>query len=379
MNTKHILIAALLAGAFAPAMARANAEDSAEPAGAVRFESFEAPDADDNGGPHKREVVRERFVFNGADGAIAQAFDAAHFGGPLMVMHARMVKNAPYSAEVVSEQTQSLSDGNQIVNRTTSMSYRDSAGRTRQEMRNAGGTVTRVTIRDTAEGITYILNPETRTATKVGPHREIERMAADKARLAGEHARMAGEHARLVGERARAHADEMRKQRLEGREEIIVKRIERSDGEVGQRVRENVRIQVSKHLAEGHPMPGMERIGPMIAGAFGDMKWSGKATTKDLGTKEIEGVKAQGKLRSYEIPAGEIGNRNAIVVATESWYSPELQVTLLSKHTDPRSGERSYRLSGVKRDEPAAALFAVPSDYTVKDALATIKKAEVKK
>jgi hypothetical protein len=379
MNTKHILIAALLAGAFAPAMARGVAEDSAEPALALRFDAFEAPDADDNGGPRKREVVRERFVFNGADGAFAHAFDGAAFGGPLMMMHTRMVKNAPYSAEVVSEQTQNLSDGNQIVNKTSSMSYRDSAGRTRQETRNASGAISRVTIRDAVEGSTYILNPETKTATKVGPLRDIERVAADKARMAGEHARLAGEHARLVGERARAHADEMRKQRADGGEEIIVKRIERSDGEVGERVRENVRIQVSKHMAEGHPMPGMDRIGPMIAGAFGDMKWSGKAVTKDLGTKEIDGVKAQGKLRSYEIPAGEIGNRNAIVVATESWYSPDLQVTLLTKHSDPRSGERSYRLAGLKREEPAAALFAVPSDYTVKDALAMAKKVEVKK
>lgn len=372
MNTKHILIAALLAGAFVPSMARASAEDSAEPAMALRFEAFEAPDADDNGGPRKREVVRERFVFNGADGAFARDFDGANGGAALMVMHTRMVKNAPYSAEVVTERTQNLSDGNQIVNKTTSMSYRDSAGRTRQETRSASGAVTRVTIRDAVDGITYILNPETRTATKVGPHREIERMAADKARAAGE-------HARLAGERARAHVEEMRKQRAEGGEEIIVKRIERSDGEIGERVRENVRIQVSKHMAEGHPMPGMDRIGPMIAGAFGDMKWSAKSVSKDLGTKEIDGLKAQGKLRSYEIPAGEIGNRNAIVVATETWYSPELQVTLLSRHTDPRSGERSYRLAGIKRDEPAAALFAVPSDYTVKDALAMIKKAEVKK
>lgn len=358
MNTKHILIAALLAGAFAPAMARAVADDSGEPAEALRFEAFEAADADDNGGPRRREVVRKHVMFHGADTANAHGLEHANFGGPLMAMHGKLVRNAPYSAEVVSEQTQNLADGNQIVNKTISMSYRDSAGRTRQETRNAGGAVTRVTIRDAAEDITYILNPEAKTATKVGPHRAL---------------------ARVAGERARIHVEEMRKERAEAREQIIVKRIERSDGEIGQRVRENVRIQVSKHMMEGHPMPGMDRIGPMIAGAFGDLKWSSKASTRDLGTKDIDGVKAQGKMRSYEIPAGEIGNRNAIVVSTETWYAPDLQVTLLSKHTDPRSGERSYRLTGLKRDEPAAALFAVPSDYTVKDAMAMIKKVEAKK
>jgi hypothetical protein len=104
------------------------------------------------------------------------------------------------------------------------------------------------------------------------------------------------------------------------------------------------------------------------------MKWSTRASTKDLGSKEIDGIKAQGKLLSYEIPAGEIGNRNPIVVSTETWFSPELQVTLLSRRSDPRVGERTYRLAGIRREEPPAALFAVPSDYTVKESMATIKK-----
>ena len=120
------------------------------------------------------------------------------------------------------------------------------------------------------------------------------------------------------------------------------------------------------------------RLGP-LAGAMGDMKWASKATTKDLGTRDIEGVKAEGKLRSYEIPAGEVGNRNPIVVSDESWYSPDLHVTLLSKHSDPRSGDNVYRLAGIKRDEPAAALFTVPSDYTVKDVMANVKRMIEKK
>jgi hypothetical protein len=359
MNTKQLLIAALLATAFAPAMARAGA-DSAEPAFAFRVETFEGGDADDNGGPGKqRQVMQERFVINGAE---MSGGEHGAFAGPLMGMHGKVVKNAPYSAEVVSEQSQTLTDGNQIATKTSSMSYRDSAGRTRQEVRNASGALRSITINDAAEGVTYILNPDARTATKIAL-REIERIAGDKARLAGD--------------KVRSRIEEMHKDGAGPREEIIIKRIERKEGEVGQRVRENVRIQVSKDMAAGHPMPGLERLerlGPMIAGAFGDMKWSTKASTKDLGSKEIDGVKAQGKLRSYEIPAGEIGNRNPIVVSTESWYSPELQITLLSKRSDPRVGERTYRLTGLKREEPAASLFAVPSDYKVKDVMANMKK-----
>ena len=39
------------------------------------------------------------------------------------------VKGAPYSAEAVTETIQTLPDGNRIVNRLSSMQYRDSEGR----------------------------------------------------------------------------------------------------------------------------------------------------------------------------------------------------------------------------------------------------------
>jgi hypothetical protein len=330
MNTKHILIAALLAGAFAPALARSD---------------------EDAGGP--AEVRHERFIINGQDVGHMAPVDHERFGGGMLQMRAKGVKNAPYSAEIVSEQQQNLADGNQIVNKTSSMSYRDSAGRTRHEIRDAGGALRSVTINDAVEGTTYILNPETKTATKIGPRREM---------------------ARLAGDKARERISEMRK---DGEERVIVKRIERDgNGPLRQRIREDVRIQVRKELGAEPRLAALERIGPVIAGAFGDMKWAAKASVKDLGTKEIDGIKAQGKMKSYEIPAGEIGNRNAIVVASESWYSPELQVTLLTRRSDPRTGERSWRMAGIKRDEPAPALFTVPSDYAVKDVMARLKKIE---
>jgi hypothetical protein len=42
-------------------------------------------------------------------------------------------------------------------------------------------------------------------------------------------------------------------------------------------------------------------------------------------------------------------------------------VTVYSKHSDPRSGEYICRLEGLKRGEPAPALFTVPADYAVRD------------
>src|SRR4051812_40964843 len=44
-----------------------------------------------------------------------------------------VVKNAPYSADAVTETTQRLADGNRISNKTSASLYRDSEGRTRRE------------------------------------------------------------------------------------------------------------------------------------------------------------------------------------------------------------------------------------------------------
>jgi len=369
MNTKHLLLAAVLAGAFAPSIAAAF--DTGDAPMAFEFDSAGAGDNGPGAEPRERTLVRERVEIGNLP-----HFDHSAFTGPLMLNHGRAVKNAPYSAQIVNEQQHNLSDGNQIINKSSSVTYRDSAGRTRQETRDVNGAVRSITIRDSVAGATYILRPESKTATRLATRPDLAH-AGEQARMAAEKARMAGERAREAGEKARERAEQARSQQGD---QIVVKRIERTDGDPAHRVHEDVRIRFSRDVAEGHPMPGMVGFGPMIAGAFGDMKWSSKATTKDLGTREIEGVKAQGKLRSYEIPAGEIGNRNPIVVSTESWYSPELQVTLLSKRSDPRSGERTYRLEGITREEPAASLFVVPSDYTVKDVMANARKAiDIKK
>ncbi len=42
-------------------------------------------------------------------------------------------KGAPYSGNAVTENTQTLADGNHIVNRTTAVVYRDGEGRERRE------------------------------------------------------------------------------------------------------------------------------------------------------------------------------------------------------------------------------------------------------
>ncbi|HEX8609784.1 MAG TPA: hypothetical protein VF800_00655 [Telluria sp.] len=289
-----------------------------------------------------------------AQAAVAAPPDPLRFTGPLMPMHGKAVKNAPYSAEAVSEQLQRLADGNEISRTSSTMNYRDSAGRTRQEIRDADGEVRSVTLYQPADGVTYILNPRQKSATRVADPSAAARAAATAAQ------------AKLAQLRAEGKLPE---RRAEAGDEVIVKGVERADGDAARKqFQEKVRIQIADSMAGA-------RIGPAMAGAFGDARWAARAATRELGSKEIEGIKADGKLRTYEIPAGEVGNRNAIVVSNESWYAPDLKVTVYSKHSDPRSGERIYRLTNIKREEPPAALFVVPPDYTVRDVLAERAKA----
>ena len=330
MKTKEILLAALLACLLAAAIAE---------------------DAQAAGQQTEKHVV----MFNG-DAPDLRAFESLRFMGPMMGMHGRQVKNAPYSAEAVSERQQNLADGNQIVNKTSSMSYRDSAGSTRQEVRDAKGELRNITIRNVADGATYILKPQDKTATKITVDKEIGKAAAEAAKARIEQLRKDG---KLPAVEHDANGD------------VVIKRIERTDRETRIQIREDVRVRVNPEVNVN--------INPVIAGAFGDMKWAGKASTKDLGTRDFDGIKAEGKLRSYEIPAGEVGNKNPITVSDETWYAPDLQVTVYSRHSDPRTGDTVYRLANIKREEPAAALFIVPADYTVKDVMANMKKSLVEK
>lgn len=339
MNNSKILLAALLATIFSPAFAT-------------------EADTETDQVQKTRVITRDVTELRAPEGMRL----GMRFTGPAMRMHGKVVKDAPYSAEVVSERQQNLADGNQIVNKTTSASYRDSAGRTRQEVRDAKGEVVAITIHDAVAGATYVLHPRDKTATRIAvDHKEIGRVA---------------------GEAARARIEQLRKDGklpME-RKEIIIRRFDGPEGEMKVHVGEGgkVRIEAPEATVSPNGRDLAIRLGP-IAGAMGDMKWSRNATRKELGTRDIEGVKAEGKLRSYEIPAGEVGNRNPITVSDETWYSPELHVTVLLKHSDPRVGEHTYRLTGIRRDEPAAALFTVPSDYTVKDVMTDVTRRIEKK
>ena len=152
----------------------------------------------------------------GAPGHEMRRFIDVRAGGPGALagaglrMNGKLVKNLPYSAEVISERQRNLADGNQIVNKNSSYTYRDSAGRTRQEVRDDKGEIRVVTIHDPVAGVTWLLNPKNKVANKIAPP----------------------PHPGAAGEGARARIEQLRKEGKlpETRKEIIIRHAEGDDG-----------------------------------------------------------------------------------------------------------------------------------------------------
>ena len=92
-----------------------------------------------------------------------------------------------------------------------------------------------------------------------------------------------------------------------------------------------------------------------------------KMTSESLGTQMIEGLTAEGTRRTTTWAAGTMGNDREIVVTNETWFSKQLQIAVLTKTSDPRSGDSTTKLANVSLVEPDPALFMPPVDYTIKD------------
>jgi len=90
---------------------------------------------------------------------------------------------------------------------------------------------------------------------------------------------------------------------------------------------------------------------------------------ESLGKRFIQGVEAEGTRIVTTIKAGDIGNERPIEIVLERWYSPELQTNVLTKRTDPRSGEETFQLLDLQRSEPARTYFEVPPDYSLAESL----------
>ena len=267
--------------------------------------------------PPKIEMSGDNFIFFATE---------MSFGG-------KLVRGAPYSAQAVTETVQTLADGNRIVHKNTAQVYRDSEGRTRRDQTlgsigpyaAAGDPPQTFFINDPVARVSYILDPRTKVARKMVPV-ELKLRSDDK-------------------ESAGPAAPATARAPKEGEARTFV-------------------FQTTAPPPPGRPdMPPGEGVSVEFSGH------SSKAETKTekLEARSIEGVQAEGTRTTTTIPAGAIGNEQPIQVVNENWYSPELQVVVMTSHSDPRFGQTTYTLTNIQRAEPAATLFQVPPDYTVKE------------
>jgi len=85
-----------------------------------------------------------------------------------------------------------------------------------------------------------------------------------------------------------------------------------------------------------------------------------------LAAQSMHGMLASGTLVTHTIPAGTIGNSQAIETVREIWMADDLKVPLMIKVADPRMGTTVTELTNINRSQPDPSLFQVPSDYTVR-------------
>ncbi len=127
--------------------------------------------------------------------------------------------------------------------------------------------------------------------------------------------------------------------------------------------------KVAEKIRAGHGKGG-PKAGANLEGKFEARMQAeianGTLKKEDLGVQTINGISAQGTRFTRTIPAGQAGNAKPIVITNERWYSPELQIVVKTVKSDPRFGVTTYTVTNVVRQEPAAALFTVPSDYALK-------------
>ena len=137
-------------------------------------------------------------------------------------------------------------------------------------------------------------------------------------------------------------------------------------------------LDAAKKVA--HKLPQHHKNGAgSVEPSKGPKNWDGhpgkaNVSKESLGTQTINGVVAEGTRYTRTIPAGEMGNDKPLTIVNEEWYSPDLQIIVQSKRSDPFVGESTYNVTNIQRSAPPATLFTVPSDYTVKDAPARFKR-----
>jgi hypothetical protein len=246
-------------------------------------------------------------------------------------LETRVTKERPYTADAITEFVQVLGDGNRIVRKSTARLFRDGDGRTRREDQpEQAGADGAVVITDPVAGASLILDSRTKTAFKA-PAMFARTQAAG------------GTAAFVDTGMPTANAGEPK----------TTTTIERRGNAAQFTVTEQGGAVRTFTLADRGPIAWTSA--------------QGETRTETLGEQTIEGVTATGTRIVTVIPAGAIGNEQTITIVSEQWFSSDLQMLVLTRHSDPRVGETTYRVTNITRTEPDSSLFQVPADYTIQN------------
>jgi hypothetical protein len=86
-----------------------------------------------------------------------------------------------------------------------------------------------------------------------------------------------------------------------------------------------------------------------------------------LGTDVIDDLSVIGTRETLTINAGVVGNNAPLITKKEYWYSPDLEINLLTSRKDPREGTQVIHVVDLSRTDPDPAIFRVPSNFVVED------------
>jgi hypothetical protein len=101
-----------------------------------------------------------------------------------------------------------------------------------------------------------------------------------------------------------------------------------------------------------------------LASPTGDSVPPNEFTKKeDLGVRDIEGLPVHGVRQTQSVSPENNGSQQEVIITDEYWYSDDLRINLMIKHSDPRTGTVTMTVAQITRSEPDPALFEIPQGY----------------
>lgn len=111
--------------------------------------------------------------------------------------------------------------------------------------------------------------------------------------------------------------------------------------------------------------PAVDTAEKDLSGELQDKQ--GSYSHQFLGKQFVSGVETVGVRETTTYNAGVFGNDRVMTVEREEWYSPQLDLNLLSVRSAPETGKQTFTATNVTLGDPDPELFELPAGFTVAD------------